>query len=152
MDGKILEFRNGEVSDCSQTSLTDLLIKEFKGKIVYLDLWAAWCGPCIESNKSLPEVADYFKDKNKDIVFVSVAMSSDFDKWKKLVDGHPENCRDFFIKSGADAELIMSAFGMNGFPAYRIINSDSEIINSKPPRPNNSAIYEYILKLLCNRH
>lgn len=146
VDGRILEYRNGEVCNCSYTSLTELLQKEFKGKIVYLDLWATWCGPCIESNKSLPEVAEFFKDK--DIVFVSVAMSSVLDKWKGLVSDHPENCRDFFINSEADAELIMSAFGMNGFPSYRIINKDSEIINPNPPRPNNPAIYECLLKLL----
>lgn len=146
MDGKILEYRNGEVNNSSYTSLTELLQNEFKGKIVYLDLWATWCGPCIESNKSLPQVAEFFKDK--DIVFVSVAMSSVLDKWKRLVGDHPENCRDFFINSGADAQLIMSAFGMNGFPSYRIISKDSEIINPNPPRPNNPAIYECLLKLL----
>ncbi len=146
MDGNILELSNGEVINSRYATLTELLKKEFIGKIVYLDLWATWCGPCIESNKPMPEVADFFKDK--DIVFVSVAMSSDIDKWMNLVSGHPENCRDFFINSEADAELIMSAFGMNGFPAYRIISNDSEIINPNPPRPNNSAIYECLLKLL----
>lgn len=147
-DGKILELKHGEVIDSEYSSLTELLKNEFSGKIVYLDLWATWCGPCIESNKSLPEVADFFKDKDKDMVFVSVAMSSDLNQWRKLVCSHPENCRAFFINSGADAELIMSKFGMNGFPAYRIIDTDSQIINSDPPRPNNPAIYEYLLKLL----
>lgn len=145
-DGKILEFKHGEAVDSEYSSLSELLKNEFGSKIVYLDLWATWCGPCIESNKSLPEVADFFKEK--DIVFVSVAMSSDLNKWKKLISGHPQNCRDFFIISGADAELIMSKFGMNGFPKYLIINKDSEIINRNPPRPNNSAIFEYLLKLL----
>lgn len=145
-DGKILEFIHGEAVDSDYSSLSELLKNEFSGKIVYLDLWATWCGPCIESNKSLPEVADFFK--GKDIVFVSVAMSSDLNKWKRLISGHPQNCRDFFINSGTDAELIMSKFGMNGFPKYLIINKDSEIINRNPPRPNNSAIFEYLLKLL----
>ncbi|MCM1452409.1 MAG: redoxin family protein [Clostridium sp.] len=146
LDGKILELKDGEAIDCGYSSLSELIKKEFNGKLVYLDLWATWCGPCLESNKSLPEVAGYFKEK--DIAFVSVAMRSDFDKWKKLVDGHPENCRNFFIADEADAELIMSAFGMNGFPAYRIISNDSEIISSDPPRPNNPAIYDRLLNLL----
>lgn len=145
-DGLIYEAKNGEIRQSEYSNLTELLKAEFNGKIVYLDLWATWCGPCIQANRSLPEVADFFK--NEDVVLVSVALRSDFDKWKKLVDAHPANCRDYLIRSDDDAELIMSTYGMNGFPAYRIIDKNSEIINQNPPRPNNPAIYDTIQKLL----
>lgn len=145
-DGNIYEFKNGEINKCDYTSLTELLKKEFNGKVVYLDMWATWCGPCIQANKSLPEVADFFKDE--DIVFVSVAMKSDIDRWKKLVSGTPDNCMLYFIKSDDDAEYIMSKFGMRGFPTYRIIGRNSEILNQDPPRPNSPAIYDTLLEIL----
>ncbi|MCM1036622.1 MAG: TlpA family protein disulfide reductase [Bacteroides sp.] len=137
--GSIYELNDGEITVCDCSDLTRLLRNKFKGKIVYLDLWATWCGPCIASNKSLPEVADFFKDK--DIVFVSVAIKSDIDRWKKLTAAHPANCKHYFINDEDHADMIMSTFGVDGFPAYRIIGKDSRILDTNPPRPNNPAIY-----------
>ncbi|MCM1504155.1 MAG: TlpA family protein disulfide reductase [Muribaculum sp.] len=146
LDGQIFELKNGEILKCDYSGLTALLKNEFKGKIIYLDLWATWCGPCIQANKSLQGVAEFFN--GKDVVFVSVAMKSDIDKWKKLASNNTENCRDFFVKSDADAELIMSTFGMDGFPSYRIIGKDSDIISSDPPRPNNPILFDLLSGLL----
>lgn len=95
-EGSICEFKHGTITDSGYTNLVELIRREFEGKMVYLDFWATWCGPCIEANKSLPEVAEFFKDK--DVAFVSVALKSDFDKWGKLVRRHPETCKDYFIK------------------------------------------------------
>lgn len=144
--GSIYEWENGVPVVSKYNNLTDLLSKEFAGKIVYLDLWASWCGPCIAANKSLPEVANFFNDKN--IVFVSVAMRSDYEKWKKHANGLPANCKNFFITDNDDAELIMSKYGMYGFPAFRIIGKDSKIINSNPPSPNSPAIYDTLSEVL----
>ena len=80
--GSIYEWNNGKAIASEYSNISELLAKEYAGKIVYLDLWATWCGPCLIANQSLSEVANFFKED--DIVFVSVAMRSDFEKWKKL--------------------------------------------------------------------
>lgn len=144
--GSIYEWENGSPVESKYTNLTDLLRKEYSGKVVYLDLWATWCGPCIAANKSLPEVANFFKDR--DVVFVSVAMQSDFEKWKKHASERPTNCKDYFIMDNDAKELIMSAFKMTGFPTFRIIGRDSRIIDSDPPRPNSPAIYDSLSEIL----
>ena len=146
--GAMLQYKDGEFTECSHSSLKEMLEKEYKGKVIYLDLWATWCGPCIESNKSLPEVADFFKDK--DIVFVSIALKSGLDRWKDLVRGSHGNRVEYFINSDDDTETIMSSFGMSGFPTYRIINANSAIIDANPPRPNSPAIYDTLLDILHN--
>lgn len=145
--GSIYEWVNGMPTESKYTNLTELLCKEFADKIIYLDLWATWCGPCIAANQSLPEVANFFKDRN--IVFVSVALKSDFERWKKHANGRPTNCKDYFIKHDDDAEQIMSSFKLNsGFPAFRIIGKDAKIIDSNPPHPNSATIYDTLTEIL----
>lgn len=144
--GSIYEWNNGKAIASEYSNISELLAKEYAGKIVYLDLWATWCGPCLIANQSLSEVANFFKED--DIVFVSVAMRSDFEKWKKHASERPANCKDYFIKNEDDTALIMSGYKMNGFPAFRIIGRDSKIINSNPPRPNSPIIYDTLSEIL----
>ncbi|WP_456378085.1 TlpA family protein disulfide reductase [Lutibacter sp.] len=63
-----------------KTSLEDL-----KGKILFVEIWATWCGPCI---KQMPALTQLIKDyKGKDIKFVSISIDSknDYDKWRTMV-------------------------------------------------------------------
>ena len=145
-DGKIYECRGGQVKESKYSSISEILGKEYSGKFIYLDLWATWCVPCIIANKSLPELAEFFTGHN--IVFVSVALKSNIDKWENLISNHPANCMNYFIYGDDDAELIMSAFKMTGFPSYRIIGPDGKIIDANAPRPNSSGVCDAILRLM----
>lgn len=144
--GSIYEWTGDSAVVSKYSNLTELIEKEYAGKIVYLDFWATWCGPCLVANKALPEVADFFKDK--DIVFVSVAMRSAFDRWQKHAAGRPANCKDYFIQSDDDEQLIMSRYNVDAFPRFRIIGKDSKIIDSDPPRPNYPQIYDTLSEIL----
>jgi len=146
IDGEIYEWLDASAQMSAYTNLSEFIDKEFTGKIVYLDLWSTWCGPCIAAKQLLPDVAEFFRDK--DVVFVSIALKSDFEEWKKLVGSCPDNCREIFIVSDDDAELIMSSFNMQGFPTYRILGRNSEVISSTPPKPSNPAIYDTLLRIL----
>jgi len=140
-DGKMFRCIGGEFTRCDATSLSELLLHDYAGKIVYLDLWATWCGPCRVAHKSLPEVAEFFKDRD-DLVFVGVAMKSNMEQWKKAVAGLPSNCHNYIVTSDDDAEMIMSFFGMSGFPTLRIIGRQGSIINNNPPRFQSPAIFD----------
>jgi len=146
LNGGIYRYADRKVVKCGYADVSELLQNEYKGKLVYLDLWATWCGPCMAANKELPAVAEYFKDNDR-IVFVGIALKSDFEKWEGHVEMLPGNCHSYIVDDDDVAELIMSGFKMTGFPSYRVIYQNG-IIDSKPPRPNNPAIYDYISDLL----
>ena len=52
-----------------------------KGKVVLIDFWASWCGPCRREMPNLVEAYKQYKDKNFEIVGVS--LDRDLEAWKK---------------------------------------------------------------------
>ena len=61
------------------------LVKSFKGKVVYLDIWGTWCGPCKDELTYVPELKAHFK--GKDVVYIYLDMDED-DKdatWREFI-------------------------------------------------------------------
>lgn len=60
-----------------------LRLSSLKGKVVLLDFWASWCGPCRSSNKELTKL--YPKYKNKGFEILGVSLDDDLSKWKTAI-------------------------------------------------------------------
>ena len=60
-----------------------LALSSFKGKVVLLDFWASWCGPCRLTNKDLVKLYAKYKDKGFEIY--SVSIDDNVNAWKKAV-------------------------------------------------------------------
>ncbi|MBK6938423.1 MAG: TlpA family protein disulfide reductase [Chitinophagaceae bacterium] len=85
--GIIAQPRQGmEADEIALPSVTGDTIKlsSLKGKVVLLDFWASWCGPCRTSNKSLVKL--YAKYKSRGLEIFGVSLDDDADKWKKAIE------------------------------------------------------------------
>ena len=93
---KNLRFQNSRIDDkdyhilpCDSTveNLEDA-VKPFKGKVIYIDVWATWCGPCIKKFQYLPALKE--KTHNMDIVYlyISIDRPQDKEKWEKTIGYH----------------------------------------------------------------
>ena len=92
-----LPNQNGET-----ISLSDL-----KGKYVYIDVWATWCGPCIAEIPSLKKVEKLYHNKNIEFVSISIDVRDrpvyNYDKWpinfdKSYVFPYLEKGSSYLIK------------------------------------------------------
>jgi thiol-disulfide isomerase/thioredoxin len=108
-------------------------MKDFKGKVIFIDVWATWCGPCRGQFPFLKEIEEEYKD-NKDIVFVGISTDKmkDKQKWINLIQ--KENLQgvqllDDFGKAFGRKYQIMS------IPRFLLIDKQGSWIEIRCPMP-----------------
>lgn len=116
-------------------------LESLKGKYVYIDVWATWCGPCIKEIPSLQKVEEQYKDTNIVFVSMSVDAEKDHDKWSKFVTEKKLGG----IQLLADKEFhsaFIQAFGITAIPRFILIDPNGNIVNSQAPRPSETALID----------
>ena len=129
---------DGDLSiDFSYPNQSEELISlsSFRGSIVYVDVWATWCGPCIAEIPSLERLQKDYQDKN--IVFLSVSVDTDKNAWEKmLIDDELGG-----VQLWADgwSELTKS-YAIFGIPRFMLIDKTGHLISVDAPRPSSNEI------------
>ena len=103
---------------------TRLNIDSYKGKVVYLDFWASWCGPCKESFPWLNEL--HKKSKDKGLVIIGINLDKDKSKADAFLNQHPAL---FEIIFNPDGDLAKK-YKVQGMPYTVILNKQGEVIDS----------------------
>lgn len=107
-------------------------LEDFKGKVVYLDLWASWCVPCRAENPKLKAL--YAKYKNDDrIAFISIALDDGVGAWKKALKQDKPDWIQLFDKDG----IVSGAYVVTTIPQFVIIDKQGKIVNLNAPRPGD---------------
>tara|TARA_R110002050_G_scaffold4573_1_gene22040 strand:- start:23874 stop:25388 length:1515 start_codon:yes stop_codon:yes gene_type:complete len=105
-----------------------------KGKVIYVDLWATWCGPCKEEIPYATELQEYFK--GKEITFVNICLDSNKSTWEKMIK--KDNIKgDNYFFNAAQTGLLQNKLQLEGYPTYLIINKQGSIVNKYAPRPSS---------------
>jgi len=118
------------------TSLDDL-----KGKYVYVDVWATWCGPCKREIPSLKEVEKKYHGKNIEFVSISVDKAKDHDKWKKMVEEKELKGIQLFSDKDWGSDFVQG-YSIKGIPRFILIDPDGNIVSSNAPRPSESRLID----------
>lgn len=119
-------------------------LKDFRGKVVYLDLWASWCGPCL---REIPDTKKLEEElKGKDVVFLCVSVDRDEDAWKKTVKEKEMPGIHLICKGDFESE-IAKLYNVKGIPRYILIDKNGKIVNVNANRPS-SGVKPDIEKLL----
>ena len=114
-------------------------LSSFRGRLVYIDVWATWCGPCIAELPSLERLQkDY---ENMDIVFLSVSVDTDKKAWEKMLT---EDQLDG-VQLWADGwSQITKSYAIFGIPRFMLVDRSGKLIAVDAPRPSSNEIRSMI--------
>ncbi|AMR26642.1 hypothetical protein A0257_05670 [Hymenobacter psoromatis] len=110
---------------------------DFKGKVVYLDFWGTWCGPCL---KEMTEFAPALKKQfeGRDVVFLYISVGDPEAKWQQtLADKHFTSANSVHLRAAGPSEAV--AYQVNGYPSYYLVGRDGRFIKMHAPRPSDGA-------------
>jgi thiol-disulfide isomerase/thioredoxin len=119
-----------ESIDGKKVSLSD-----FKGKIVYIDFWATWCGPCIAEMPHSKKLKEKFVG-NDSIVFMYVSVDNEesIDDWKSLVKKKGMSGVQLISRDGSE-ERVADRYGISFIPRFVLVDKNGKIayLNAPPP-------------------
>jgi thiol-disulfide isomerase/thioredoxin len=117
--------------DGSKLKLSDL-----KGKIVFIDSWASWCGPCIEHRPRILALANKYSD-NPNIEILRISMDGDREDWIRYLSkmNQLDLNGELFIKNGMKEEFG-ERYNVKQIPKYILIDADGIIVNSNISEPS----------------
>ncbi len=121
-------------------------LENFKGKYVYIDVWATWCGPCRKELPHLEELQEKYKGSDK-IVFTSVSIDQDTGAWRKMV-AEKEMQGVQLLADAAWQSSIVRDYKISGIPRFLLIGPDGEIISVNAPRPSSDRIKAKLAHLI----
>ena len=133
-------FENYENYKGGTTSLSDL-----KGKYVYVDLWATWCGPCKAEIPFLKEVEKEYHDKNIEFVSISVdngrgfkdnSMELAHEGWKNMIKEKELGGIQLMSDKAWKSDFV-EGFNVRGIPRFILIDPKGNVVNADAPRPSS---------------
>ena len=142
------------LTEATLDSLTDgqeifrKLILPYRGRVIYIDVWGTWCGPCREEMEHLPKLHETLN--GLPVTYMYLANNSPKELWKKSAVRYGLDCTDCvnLRLPNSQQQAIEEYLGLKGYPTYVLVAPDGTIVNNNAPRPSEaSRVRDAIQKL-----
>jgi thiol-disulfide isomerase/thioredoxin len=121
-------------------------LESLKGKYVYIDVWATWCGPCLQEVPALQKVEEQYHGKNIEFVSISIDNVKDRVKWSNLVNTKQLGGIQLLADKEWDSKFIKE-YEIQGIPRFILIDPNGNIVNSNAPRPSETKLIDLFNEL-----
>ncbi len=114
----------------------------FKGKYVYIDLWASWCSPCVKEVPHLQKLEQELQNDN--VAFLSISVDAKEAAWKNKMLALGMHGNQLLDKNNT----ISNALGIKGIPFFVIYDKDGRLYMYNAPRPSSGEVIHELLENL----
>ncbi len=128
------KFKNLENYEGGATSLDDLI---GKGKYIYIDVWATWCGFCKKEIPLLKRFEQKYHGRNIEFVSISVDKVKDKRKWRRTIASREMSGMQLFAGKTEDEFQFTKDYLIKGLPRFVLIDPDGKIVSANAPRPSD---------------
>lgn len=109
-------------------------LSDFKGKMIFVDLWATWCGPCIQESPAFEALGK--KYANEEIVFLPVSTDNNTKIWLSYLKAHKKELTQYFSQDKA----LKNDWAIFYIPRFILIDKNFKIVDAYAPRPSSDEI------------
>jgi thiol-disulfide isomerase/thioredoxin len=107
-------------------------LSSFRGKYVYIDVWASWCGPCKQEIPHFKSLKEKFKGRN--IEFVAISVDESKKDWLSAIES--SQLTGIQLWAAGWENPLCDFFKITGIPRFILIDKNGKIINANADRPS----------------
>lgn len=117
-------------------------LSSLKGKVIYIDIWATWCGPCLAEMPHLEELKEKYKE-NSDLAIVSLSVDDNDEVWLRNLDKRNPGGIQWRVDRPKLAD-----YDVETIPRYILIDKNFNIAEMNAPGASDKKIADLIDKLI----
>lgn len=120
------------------------VIEKHRGKVIYMDMWASWCGPC---RKEMP-ASRWLKDRldSDGVIFMYISSDRNESDWKRAIKEYDLGGIGENYRIVSDESRFLTEIKVRYIPRYLIFDRKGRLANADAPRPSSSEIINEIGK------
>ncbi len=120
-------------------------LSNLRGKVVYIDVWATWCGECRKEFSHLKKVEALYH--NSDVAFVGLSLDKDKNKWREMVNQFQLKGIQVIADKAWMSDFVL-AYQFGAIPRFILIDKQGYVVNADAPRPSNPNLIKLLDNLL----
>ena len=121
-------------------------LADYKGKYVYIDVWATWCIPCIYEMPYMKEIEKEYEGKNIHFIGISIDRTKDEDRWRKMIAEKQLMGIQLLADNEIDSQFIQDYF-IQGIPRFILLDPQGNIVSYDAPRPSEPRLKDLFTSL-----
>ncbi|TVR88626.1 MAG: AhpC/TSA family protein [Saprospirales bacterium] len=113
----------------------DVRLSLLNGRLIYIDVWATWCGPCLREHPYWEDLVKEFE--GEDVAFLAISIDNTKDPWQEMVNDKSLSGHHWFAENAWNSEFA-SHFLVNSIPRFILLDRDGNILEPSAERPSGN--------------
>lgn len=113
--------------------ILDAIVAQHPGKVVFVDLWATWCGPCLQAMRTMKPLKPWMKENNVVSIYITTE-SSPKTRWTLSL---PDIGGEHYYITTAEWKEVLGKYGFTGIPAYVVFDTEGKEVLRRTGYPGN---------------